>query len=295
MSFLDFDIQNEYLHYGIRILLILIFGFILSRFLLWIINRYFNRTEDSKFHADPTKVNFFKNATSFVVLAMAITLIFYTIPALRAIGVTLFASAGIFAAIIGFASQQAFSNIISGIFIVFFQPFRVGDIIKIGMDVHGTVEDITLRHTVIKNFENRRIIIPNSIISSETIINSNITDERMRNFIEIGISYDSSIDLALKIMRDEALKHPLLVDGRTEEEKASGDPVVITKVIGFGDSSVNLRAYVWTKDFADGWDLKTELYLKIKKRFDKEGIEIPFPYRTIVYKKDLPPNATDKG
>ncbi|MEX0812222.1 MAG: mechanosensitive ion channel family protein [Chitinophagales bacterium] len=289
MTYINLDFLNNYVRYGFRVLFILVLAYLFSRFLRYIVNRYFQRT-DNRFHADQTKVNFFKNATSFIVFSGAITLVFYSIPALRSIGVTLFASAGIFAAILGFASQQAFSNIISGIFIVFFKPFRVGDTIKIGVDVFGTVEDITLRHTVIKSFENRRIVIPNSIISSETIVNSNLTDERMCNFIEFGISYDSDVDLAFKIICEEAMKHPNIIDGRSEEDKANGVPQIATRVMSYGDFTVNIRAYVWTQDFGKGFDLRTDLNKSVKARFDKEGIEIPFPYRTIVYKKDLPPN-----
>lgn len=294
MSNINLDFLNDYIFHGIRVLVILILAFLLSRVLRYIVNRYFQKY-DGRFQADPTKVNFFKNASTFIVLVIAITIAFYSIPSLRAIGVTLFAGAGIFAAIIGFASQQAFSNIISGIFIVFFQPFRVGDVIKIGTDVFGTVEDVTLRHTVIKSFENKRVVIPNSIISSETIVNSSITDERMCNFIEFGISYDSSVDLAFKIISEEALKHPNLIDARTEEEKKNGTPQIVTRVMSYGDFSVNIRAYIWTEDFSKGFDLKTDLNKSVKARFDKEGIEIPFPYRTIVYKNDLPANAPDPG
>ncbi len=95
---------------------------------------------------------------------------------LQTISTGIFASAGIFAAIIGFASQQAFSNIVGGIFIVIFKPFRVGDFIQVGTNI-GNVEDITLRHTVIKDLQNKRIIIPNSVISTETIVNNHIEEK----------------------------------------------------------------------------------------------------------------------
>jgi small-conductance mechanosensitive channel len=137
---------------------------------------------------------------------------------------------------------------------------------------------------VIRSFENRRLIIPNSVISSEIVINSSIVDERVCNFIEMGISYDSDMDRAMEIMREEAMAHPDYIDGRSDEEKDNGVPEVVTRVIGFGDSSVNLRAFVWTIDHTSGFKLKTDLYKSIKEQFDKHGIEIPFPYRTIVYK-----------
>ena len=104
----------------------------------------------------------------------------------------------------------------------------------------------------------------------------------------MGISYDSDVDLAMEIMRDEALKHPSCRDFRTAEDIAEGRNKVIVRLIGFGDSSVNLRAYVWADDPISGFVMKTELFKSIKERFDAEGIEIPFPYRTIVYKNEKP-------
>ncbi len=261
-------------------------AFILSKILRAILARFLE-SSTTHLNVDATKYNFLKNAISFILFISAFIFIFFSIPKLRALGVTLFAGAGVFTAIILFASQQAFSNIISGIFIITFKPFRVGDIIKIGELPNGKIEDITLRHTVIRNFENRRIIIPNSVISSETIINSTIKDEMICNFIELGISYDSSIDKAIKIISDEVLKHPNYLDNRTEEDIQEGKPPVIVRVLGYGDSSINLRAYVWSKDHGSGFVMKCDLFKSIKEKFDKEGIEIPFPYRTIVFKKDI--------
>jgi len=199
----------------------------------------------------------------------------------------LFAGAGIIAAIVGFASQKAFANIVSGIFILMFKPFRVSDIIELANGKKGAVEEITLRHTIIKDYENRRIIIPNSQISDQTIENSSITDEEIKKWVEFGISYDSNMDKAIAIIREEADKHPYFLDKRTEEEKQNNVPSVLVRVTGHGDYSINLRAYVWAKNNDNGYVLKCDLLKSVKERFDKEGVEIPFPYRTIVFKKDI--------
>ena len=215
---------------------------------------------------------------------VALIIIFLAIPELESVGLGLFASAGVFAAILGFASQAAFSNIIGGIFIVIFKPFRVEDIIKVSNLYHGTVEDINLRHTVIRDFENRRLIIPNSVIGNETIQNFNIVDSRIKNFIPFGISYDSNIDLAIKIIQEEAMAHRNYIDNRSEEERESNMPPVLVRLIEYGESSINLRAQVWSEDPVKAFDLKCDIYMSVKARFDKEGIEIPFPHRTLVYK-----------
>jgi small-conductance mechanosensitive channel len=275
---------------AVTVALIVIGAIVLTRLLKWLIGKSFVTTAD-RFRTDPTRYKFFRNAVSLIIWLIALGAIVSLVPKLKALAITLFAGAGILVAIIGFAAQQAFSNIIGGIFIVIFKPFRVGDMIKVGSLPYGLVEDITLRHTVINNFENKRIIIPNSIISSENIINDSIEDSKIRRWIEVGISYDSDIDLAMRIIQEEALKHPDCIDVRTQEEKDAGIPQVLVRLISFGDFSINLRAYVWTSNPIQAPHMHYEINKNIKKRFDVEGVEIPFPYRTLVYKKDLPPNT----
>ncbi|MBK6965895.1 MAG: mechanosensitive ion channel family protein [Bacteroidales bacterium] len=289
MQFLSFDfssfaeINHKILQYLIVAAVIAALAVITARILQHLMKVYFERSSRI-LQVDPTRYKFLRNAVSFVVFMLAITLIFYTIPELRTIGITMFAGAGIFAAILGFASQEAFSNIISGIFIVIFKPFRVGDNIKIGEMHQGTVEDITLRHTIINNFENRRIIIPNTVISSQTIINSTIEDEKVCTFIEVGISYESDLDKAIDILREVVGNHPDCMDNRTQDEIEKGIPKVIVRVLALGESSVNLRAYAWAANSGAGFVMKCDIFEILKKKFTGGGIGIPYPHRTIVYK-----------
>lgn len=276
-------VSPKLIMYVVVPLSIIIFAIIISNVFRALMQRYFERSS-RLLKVDPTRYRFFKNAVSFIIYLVAITIIFYSIPELKTLGLSLFAGAGIIAIIIGFASQAAFANIISGIFIVTSKPFRVGDFIKISEEYIGTVEDITLRHTVIRNNENRRIIIPNSVINNHTIINSNIIDEKVCSLVEVGISYDSNIDHAIRIMQEEITKHPLSLDNRTEEELANGVPRVEVRVMGFGDSAIKLRAYAWASTSMNAFVLRTDMYKIIKDSFDRESIEIPFPYRTIVMK-----------
>lgn len=264
------------------VVIIIIGASLLSKFLKYLLRKYID-AQVNLLESERTNYNFFKHTISFVIFLGATIGIFYTIPTLKELGITLLASAGLVAAVIGLAAQQAFSNIISGIFIVIFKPFRVGDLIEI-TDKRGIVEDITLRHTVIKNIENKRLIIPNSAISNDTIINASIKDLKICNLLEVGISYDSDIKTAIKIIQDEALQHPNCIDNRTDEQKANNEPVVALRILGYGDSSINLRAYIWSTDSLNGFIMKSELYQSIKEEFDNQNIEIPFPHRTIVYK-----------
>ncbi|MFT5724264.1 MAG: small conductance mechanosensitive channel [Bacteroidia bacterium] len=263
---------------------------ITTRIVRWFVNRSLS-TASHKIKVDPIRYRFFKNAISAIIWLIALGAIILLIPRFKALAITLFAGAGILMAILGFAAQQAFANIIGGIFIVMFRPFRVGDMIKVGSMEYGIVEDITLRHTVLISFENKRIIIPNSVMSSEMITNDTIQDEKICRWIEVGISYDSDLDLAINILQDVAGKHPKTIDVRTKQQIEDGVPMVVVRVMKFGDFSVDLRAEVWTKDPFLARALHSDINHAIKKRFDAEGIEIPFPYRTIVYKKDLPAKA----
>ncbi len=275
MKFAALDNRWEQL---VMALVVLAFAFIISLIIKFSINR-FVRIASYKLKVDPTKYKFLKNTVDFFVYLIAIIIIFKSIPELNAFGNGLLASAGIIAAIVGFASQSAFSNIVSGIFLVIFRPFSVGDRIKVGQLYTGDVEDITLRHTVIRDFENKRIIFPNTLISSEVIVNSTTSDHKVCMFIEVGISYQSSIDKAMEIMREESLKHPNYIDVRTTEEINTNIPPVTVRVIQLGDASVRLRASVWAEDPSSGFVLKCDLLKIIKERFEKEGIEIPVLHR----------------
>ncbi|KAB1066009.1 mechanosensitive ion channel family protein [Salibacter halophilus] len=274
----------------ITVIVIAVVAILFDRLLRLSMNKFFGDSSRA-LRADFTKYILLKNAVSFIIFMVATGLIVYNVPSLRKISLTLFAGAGIFAAIIGFASQQAFSNIISGIFIVIFKPFRVGDVVNIGPDRSGIIEDITLRHTVIRSWQNRRIIIPNSIISAETIVNSSILEELTCEHAEIGISYYSDIETACSTIEKLVAELPNYIDARTDEEKKEGDPLVRTRVIRYDDSAIIIRAYLWANDPVAAFILKTEYYRAIKKRFDEVGVEIPFPHRTIVMKE---PKADEK-
>ncbi len=278
--------DKETINYIILITATFIIAVVLSLILRKILSLFITKYA-KKLKADPTNFSFIRNSVGFIIYTSALIFIFYKIPYLKSIGTALFAGAGILAVVVGFASQKAFSNIISGIFILIFKPFKISDVIEFKDGQKGVVEEITLRHTLIIDYENRRIVIPNSVISEETIINSSIQDEKIRKHILFSISYDSDIDKAIDIIRDEAQKHPLIIDNRGKQEIKNKDPYVVIRVIALSDYSVDIKAYVWTQGNDNAFSSKCDLLKSVKQRFDKEGIEIPFPYRTIVYKKDL--------
>lgn len=252
-----------------------------------IIQSYFTRkiaATSRRDKQDPTTYKFLSYLVTFAIYFLGILLAAVAIPALRTLAQSMLAGAGVIAVIAGVAAQEGISNLIGGIFIVFFKPFRIGDVIKVGDQIVGTVEDLNLRHTVINNFQNKRVVIPNATMNKENIINYYLGEYKTCEWVEVGISYDSDIDKAMAIMVEESQNHTSFYDNRSKGQKDKDLPAVDVKVIGLGDSSVNIRAWVWAATYQTAFNMRNDLYKSIKQRFDAEGIEIPFPHRTLIHK-----------
>jgi len=262
---------------------------VISYGIAWGLSRLFKRSIgiliSKNKDVDPTNFIFIQNSISILLYTIATVWIFSKVPYLKTLGNALFAGAGVLAAVIGFASQKAFSNIIGGLFILLFKPFRVGDIIEISNSRIGVVESISLRHTIIRDYESRRVVIPNSQISEETIINSSLLDQRIRKFIDISVGYDTDLDQAIRILTDFIENHPNFLDNRTQEDNEAGKPKVDIKVIELGNFSITLRAFVWALNNGDAFTIKCDILKNIKTEFDKVGIEIPYPYQNVVVKQ----------
>lgn len=223
------------------------------------------------------------NGVVYTLLGFGITI--QIIP-LNQLALSVLASSGVAVLVVGFASQEAFSNIVSGFFISFFRPFSIGHLVNLpNNNITGTIENITLRHTVIKTGENNRVIIPNSIINKAIIENKDIIDKTASRALNISIDYHSDIDLARQIMLEEALKNPLLYDHRTKKEIKEETPQLKVIVSNLKDSSIELRMTLWARSSGDAANLLAELRESIIKRFNREGIEIPYPYQNVIIKK----------
>jgi small-conductance mechanosensitive channel len=221
---------------------------------------------------DPTNYQFLRHFLAAVIYIVGISLAIYSVPSMRTIANSMLAGAGILAVAVGFASQQTLSNIISGIFIVIFKPFRVNDRLKIRDTLNGIVEDITLRHTVIRDFENRRIIVPNTLMGNEIIINSDFEDDRICNWLEIQLEHGTDINHAKDILEKAAAIHPYTLDNRTSEQIDEGTPKVKVRIVQINPVGISIRAWIWTANSAKGFELICDLYEIIYKKFNKEGI-----------------------
>ncbi len=209
---------------------------------------------------------------------IVILVFFMQIRSMSSVLTALLASGGLFAVIIGLASQEAASNMINGMMIIAYHPYSVGDLISLPEEtVRGKVITITLRHTIIETLEKTQIIIPNSIMNKTMIENvSNIVDSKA-NYLMMDISYESNIEKAISIIQEIASKHPLAIDTRLPEDVQEGKPQIEVLCMDLKDSSILLRATIFTVDNATGFTLLSDLRIQVKEEFDKQGIVIPYP------------------
>ena len=181
---------------------------------------------------------------------------------------TLLGAAGIVGVALGFASQTSVSNIISGLFLISERAFEVGDIIEVG-GTTGFVLSIDLLSAKVRTFDNRVVRIPNETLIKSDVVNYTHFPIR-RLDLDLGVAYKENIDRVERILNEVADLNPMCLD--------EPEPLFIFK--NFGDSALEIRFCVWFRK-EDRVIVQTSMLRDIKARFDAEGIEIPFPHRTI--------------
>jgi small-conductance mechanosensitive channel len=172
---------------------------------------------------------------------------------------------------IGLAMQDVMQNFVAGIFIFTDRSFRIGDWIEWD-DNSGVVEDISLRVTRVRTFDNELLTVPNSELTDEVIKNP-VAFENLRLKVTFGIGYDDDVDEATEIILEEARAHEGVMD----------DPDPSVRLVELGDSSVGLQSRIWiaTPSRSDVVKVRGEYVQAVKERFDEAGINIPYPNRTL--------------
>ncbi|MDD4715326.1 MAG: mechanosensitive ion channel family protein [Oscillospiraceae bacterium] len=204
-------------------------------------------------------------------------------PSLGKVAASLLAGSGIAAVILGVAAKESAGNLVSGVLIGLFKPFRVGDLVRyLDEDVTGVIEEITIRHTIIRTFENKRLVVPNNIMNSQVIENASYKEDTVCFYLDVDVSYTSDLDRALELMGRTVRGYPGFLDVRTREQKEKGEPDVLLRVMEFKDSGIQLRAYAWAEDVAAAAQAKSDLLRRLKRAFEKEGVELSYPKRLLV-------------
>ena len=253
---------------------------VLSFVVGYIFDKIYGRFVLSNFNEsdqNPTTFRFIGHIARAIIYLTGFGMAINMIPQLKSIATSMLASAGILAVAIGFASQNAFANIVSGIFIVIFKPFKVNDRISVKGSLDGIVEDINLRHTILRNEENKRIIIPNAVLNNEVVVNADIKEAHVCKLMHFYIPHGADIPKAKSIIRQEIKQHPHFFDHRNEEDKEEGPPLVKVKVVGISESSIHLCAWVWAEDSDTGSEMEYDLLEIISQKFAEQLIPIGKP------------------
>lgn len=204
-------------------------------------------------------------------LVRTVLLIVVIIAAIGALGVQTTSFIAIFGAAglaVGLALQGSLSNFASGVLIVLFRPYKVGDFIE-GAGISGSVEQVQILTTVLKTGDNKQVIVPNSQIMNSVITNYSANDTRRVDMV-IGVSYSDDLDKVRSTIQE-------LV---AADQRILAEPACTIAVSALADSSVNFVVRPWVKT-PDYWGVMFDLTEAIKKRFDKEGISFPFPQRDV--------------
>jgi len=235
----------------------------------WILSKLFSRGVRrglrSMNNVSQLLEDFLVNAIRWVVMAVGI------IMALAALEISigpLLAIVGAAGFVIAFALQDSLSNFASGLMILFFKPFDVGDVIEAG-GVAGSVISMNLVSTSIKTFDNKKMVVPNNKIWNDVITNATGVETR-RIDMEFGIGYADDIDKAHAIIEEIVTSHPKVLE----------DPAPVIRVHTLGDSSVNFVCRPWSRT-EDYWSVYWDVTETVKKSFDAKGVGIPFPQRDV--------------
>jgi small conductance mechanosensitive channel len=249
--------------FGVKILAA-VAVFIIGRWIAKLMRRIVKKVMEKR-SVDPTIGKFVANLTYIALLT------FFILAALGLLGIqttSFIAVIGAAGLAIGLALQGSLANFAAGFLLIIFRPFKVGDYIE-GGGTAGTVEAIQLFTTQLATPDNKTIIVPNSKMTGDNIVNYSAKGTRRVDMV-FGIGYEDDIDKARNIITEIL----------SQDERILQDPPMKIAVSELADSSVNFIARPWV-NAADYWNVYFETTEKVKKRFDAEGISIPYPQRDV--------------
>ena len=263
-QFIENNIPNI-ISFGIKVLLALIFFFVGGKILKWIrkiVRRSFERTG-----ADTGVMQFVDSMLKFGLYALLIFMIATNFGVESSSVAALIASAGV---AVGLALQGSLSNFAGGILILLLKPFAVGDYIAVTQEgIEGTVKEIQIFYTKMATVDNQTVVVPNSILTSNSLTNVTARPERKLD-LKVGISYDADMKKAKQIVEDMLRSDPSVIQ----------DEEIMVFVSDLADSAViiGLRAWVKTEEY---WATRWRLLEQIKTAFDEAQIEIPYNQLTV--------------
>lgn len=240
---------------------ILLVGFFFAGF----VRRRITRLSDGSRHFDKTMGSFLANVARYGILALTIIFVLQQFGFQTASLIALLGAAGL---AIGLALQGVLGGVAAGVMLVVFRPIKVGDFVEVNGKM-GTVKDISIFTTELASLDNAQIVMPNSEVWGNTIVNYSVYAERRAEWT-FGVSYGSNLAEAERIIRDTIMGDP----------RSLTEPEPFIQVNALNDSSVDFLARVWVRS-ADYFVYQADMKRKVKEAFDAGGIEIPFPTKTV--------------
>lgn len=245
-------------------LIIIILGFFISKFA----RRFIYKSE---------KLDFGKKFAFAQILHYLIVIIIFFL-AMKMLGVNispLLVGSGAILVGIGLGLQNLFLDFISGVIILFDRTIQAGDIIDVDGTI-GKVQEIKMRTTTVLTRDNKNIIFPNSILTKDKLVNFSHNDEIVSFDINVGVHYDSDLDLVEKLMKEAALEH----------EEVLNDPPPVVRLENFGDSSLDMKMYYNSKNLFKQPSIRSGIRKAVLKKFRENNVNIPYPIRTLDMPKD---------
>lgn len=248
----------------------LLYGLVMAG-LAWLLGRAvglaFERISEKPRYiaADRTAIRFLGQLSQLVIYLFAFVIYAYLVPPLQKLGTAWLASVGVVSVVFGLAAQNTLGNLIAGISLLLYRPFNLGDRLQVqspaGLET-GVVESLNLGYTILRTHDDRRVVIPNSLIASQTNINLSQTQERTLCSVPIRFCHQSDVDRAREILIELAKQNPKTLE-------VAGCPLT-----ALGLSTVTLTVQAWCRTPIDAGALKNALLEAAMKRFGQEGIEM---------------------
>ncbi len=225
-------------------------------------------------------------------LAQLVVLILGILVGLRLIGIEvtpILTALGVGGLAVALALQDTLSNLFAGFYISVARQIRLGDYIKLNSGEEGYVTDISWRATAMRGLSNNMVIVPNAKLAQSNVTNYYLPDKRMGTSVQVGVAYDSDIDLVERVLLEVGKKAVSEVAGMLPDPSPA-----VTLDPGFGDSSLGFTLGFQIAEFSKQFGVRHEVRKRILKRFREEGIDMPFPTRTILlHREPAPPPSSE--
>lgn len=245
---------------------------ILIIIVMWLVARVVIKRVFKKILLNDSRIQmkFARSIVQAIITVVMVGMIGMQIEVTRSLTSVMLQSSALLVAVAGFAAQQTLNDIISGLMISVCKPFNINERVNIlSLNISGIVEDITIRHTIIKTFNNNRVIIPNSIMNKEILENNNFVDSRCGNYLEVTVDYNTDIEKATNIIKKIIQENELTIkldDGETNKHE-----ILVKDING---KNITLKTTVWTKNVDDNFKACSDIRLQIKEEFDRQNIKL---------------------